>query len=519
MASPPYLLTPVPAADIKRGDGKYVDRFIQDYCRVTKQSLGGDAGTLIKMRPWQHNITSMVYARRADGRFRHRQALIGLPRKNGKSAIASSLGIYGLVMGQPGAEVYSCAVDKDQARIVFGVAKRMVEADEELSGEIRVYRDMMEYTSTGSIYKVLSSEAPTKEGLNPTVIIYDELHAAPTDELYDVMTLSQGSREDPLFISITTAGVKTDQTGQDSICYRLFQHGQKIAKHETEDDSFFMAWWGAPDGADYKDPEVWKAANPGYDDLIDPEDFRSQVGRVSENTFRTKRLNQWVESTEAWLPQGAWNACRNDREFVPGNRGVVLGFDGSSSGDSTALVAVSIDSEPQVRVLGCWERPTIPDQAAHWKVPRGEVKDAIRKACKEYDVREVACDEYIWQDALEELKDERIPIEVFPQTLARMTPATTRFYDRVMVQKIGHDGDPGLARHIGNAVLKHDTRGQRIVKDHKGSPRKIDLAVAAVMALDRADWWLTQPLPGSITYKDPFGVERSQLISETGFVW
>ncbi len=509
MASPPLVMTPVPAADVRRGDGKFVAEFVEQHCRITKESLGGHAGELLRLRPWQRNLCQAVYARRPDGRFRHRQALIGLPRKNGKSALGSSFGLYGLVMGSPGAEVYSCAADKEQARIVFGVAKSMVEADPDLAGIVKVYRDALEYAEAGSIYKVLSSEAFTKEGLNPTLVIYDELHAAPTDELYNVMTLAMGARVDPMLVAITTAGVKSDQSGGDSTCYRLWQYGKRVASGEVADPSFFMAWWGAADKADHKAEKVWAGANPGFGDLIDPEDFVSVVGKIEENDFRTKRMNQWVSSQRAWLPAGSWDACRNERAFVPGGRGVVLGFDGSRSGDTTALVAVTVDIEPQVRVLGLWEKPP-GDRHAEWKVPRGDVKDAIRQACRDYQVREIAADEYIWSDALEELGDEGLPVVIFPQTLSRMGPATQRFYEQVQAGKLGHDGNPALARHLGNATIKTDTRGQRLAKDAKDSPRKIDLAVAAVMAVDRAAFWLLEPLEGTID-----GVP----ISEVQFVW
>ncbi len=525
MAAKPLIMTPVPKADIMRGQGAIVTEFIQRFCRITKESLGGSAGTLLQMRNWQINTIGCVYARRPDGRFRHRQALIGLPRKNGKSAIGSSMGLHGLIMGDYGSEVYSCAADKDQARIVFNVAKRMVEMDPELSAIIKVTRDALEYTEKGSIYKVISSEAFTKEGLNPTVIVYDELHAAPTDELYNVMSLAQGSRKNPLMIAITTAGVKTDQTGQDSICYRLYQQGCRIAAARPEDvdyeqvfdPTFFMAWWGAKEGADYKDPKVWEDANPGYNDLIDPEDFSSVIKRVHENEFRTKRLNQWVSSVKAWLPQGSWDACRSDREFSPNSRGVVLGFDGSQNNDTTALVAVSIAAEPQVTLLGLWEKPRDIDK---WQVPREEVKDMIRKSCRDFrdaktPVREIACDEYIWHDALDELTTEGLPVVVFPQTLTMMAPATQRTYEMVVNRKITHDGNPTLKRHFDNCQLKIDTRGSRIVKDKHNSPRKIDSALATVMAIDRAAFWLSEPAEGEML--DAYG--NRHVISDIQFVW
>jgi phage terminase large subunit-like protein len=200
LASPPLWITTPPKEDVLHGEGIVVRDFFESRCRITKQSLGGKSGELLRMRPWQVNLNAMLYARRPDGRYRHRRALIGLPRKNGKSAVGSGYGLHGLLWAGDGAEVYSCAADKDQARIVFGVAKRMVELDETLSGIVKCYRDVLEVPETGSTYKALSSEAFTKEGLNPSLVVFDELHAQPNDELYDVMSNAFGARIDPLLV-------------------------------------------------------------------------------------------------------------------------------------------------------------------------------------------------------------------------------------------------------------------------------------------------------------------------------
>jgi phage terminase large subunit-like protein len=499
MACAPLYITDVSDDDRRRGDGLAVVEFQEQFCRVTKDGFAANAGELIKFRPWQHTLSAATYARRADGRRKHRRALIGLPRKNGKSAIGSGFALHGLLTGGNGAEVYSCAADKDQARIVFGVAKKMVELDEDLSGLITPYRDVLEVPTTGAIYKVLSSEAFTKEGLNPTTVIYDELHAAPNDELYDVMLNAFGARKDPFLIAITTAGVKSDSTGQDSLCYRMYQYGIKLCTGEESDPSFFFAWWGAPKDADPSLPQTWATSNPMYDDIIDPEDFASvyktHMAKGTINDFKTKRMNQWVTAAQAWLPDSAWPACQRDYTFAAPPKGIVLGFDGSKNGDSTALVAVTVEPDPKIDVIGCWERPTDKEAALNWRVPVSDVKEAIREACRKWNVREVACDEYIWVNDLEELADEGIPIVSFPQTAGRMTPATQRFYELVKNQRISHNGDPRLARHLGNAQIRTDNRGSRLQKDSKNSPRKIDLAVALVMAVDRAGWWFTQDDP------------------------
>jgi len=166
------------------------------------------------------------------------------------------------------------AAEKEQARIVFADAKRMIEASPELSAITKLYRDAVELPATGSVYRVLSAEAYSKEGLNPSATIFDELHAQPNRELFDVMSLAMGSRgRQSTLIAITTAGTRSDQTGSDSIAYSLYNYGKKIATKELEDDTFFMAWWEAPPEADHRRPETWAMANPGYDDICSAEDF------------------------------------------------------------------------------------------------------------------------------------------------------------------------------------------------------------------------------------------------------
>lgn len=482
----PRWVTPVSGGDIERGDGELYADFIETVCRVTKDSIAAPTGQLLKLRPWQRDFLGRLLARRPDGRLRHRQALIGVARKNGKSALGAGIGLAGLVLGPQGGEVYSLAADRDQARIVFGTARRMVELDPELSRILKVYRDAIEFQDTGSVYKVLSAEAFTKEGLSPTLSLFDEVHAQPNRELWDVMALAMGARVEPMLIGITTAGVKTDSTGQDSVCYGLYQYGKRVASGEVADPSFFMSWWEpANPNADHRDPATWREANPGFGDVVDPEDFESSVRRTPEAEFRTKRCNQWVSSAITWLPGGMWDACADPGREVPDHARVVLSFDGSRTGDATGITVTTVEEQPHLDVVELWERPL---DDPHWRVPRAEVKDRIREACRRWDVVEIAWDEYLWLDAAEELEEEGLPVAIFPQTMQRMGPATQRFYESVIDRTMTHSGDPRLARHVANAVLKRDSRGARIVKDKPDSPRKIDLAVCGVMGIERAAW-------------------------------
>lgn len=489
---PPRWLSKTTPAERRRGDGAQAVAFMNGLCRITKDSIAGQVGDLLVLRPWQRALLEALLARRKDGRYRHRQALVGIARKNTKSTLGSGLALHALVFGPEGGEVYSCAAEKEQAKIVFGAARRMVELEPELDELITCYRDAMEVPSTGSVYRALSAEAYSKEGLNPTLVLFDEVHAQPNRELWDVMALAMGARVEPLMVGITTAGVMADSSGGDSLCFELYKYGQQVARGELLDPSFFFAWWEPRVGvqADHTDPKVWQESNPGYDDLVSAEDFHATLLRTPENEFRTKRTNVFTQEQVAWLPFGAWDKCAA-RGSVPDGAEAILGFDGSFNNDSTALIVASCADPPHLDVVEVWENPG--DDA--WRVPIHDVEEAIRAACRRWQVREIVCDPYRWARSLQQLEAEGLPMLEYPQSPTRMVPATQRFYEAVMNRGLTHSGNVDLARHVGNAAVKTDTRGARIEKPRQGR-RKIDLAIAAVMAFDRA---ATPAPPAAVT--------------------
>lgn len=485
MAWPPQWLTPVPPDALEKGEGQLVIDFAEAFGIITKDSIAGRAGTQMQLRDWQKELIRHVFASDGEG-YRQRTNLILMPRKNGKSALGSLFGVYSLVLGARGAEVYSVAAEKEQARIVFADAKKMIEASPDLTEMTKLYRDAIELPATGSVYRVLSAEAYSKEGLNPSAVIFDELHAQPNRELFDVMSLAQGSRgRFSTLIAISTAGVKAGNDGKDSICYSLYQYGQRVARGETVDPTFFMAAWEAPPESDHRDPETWRLANPGFGDICDADDFASAVLRTPEPEFRTKRCNQWVSSAVGWLPTGTWEACEAELDLA--DKDYVIGFDGSFSGDSTVLVGATLEDEPQVFMIKAWEKDTsIHDDT--WRVDILEVENTIRDFVRDNPrVKEIVCDPYRWQRSMEVLAEEGYPIVEYPSTNARrMVPACAKFFDAVVDKRLKHDGNPLLARHLSNAVVKVDNLGPRIVKENRNSARRIDAAVAAVIAVDRA---------------------------------
>lgn len=206
--------------------------------------------------------------------------------------------------------------------------------------------------------------------------------------------------------------------------------------------------------------------------------------QVSDASWQRFWWNRPVSLQGSWLPQREWDQALDERD-IPDRVDVVLALDGSFNGDCTALVAIEVGARPHVVVAGLWERP---EGDTDWQVPILDVEEQIRACCLRWRVAEVTCDPFRWARTMQVLEADGLPVVEFPQSASRMTPATQRATDLVLNAGMTHDGDRRLTRHVSNAVLKVDSRGQRLYKEHKSSPRKIDLAVAMVMGLERAAW-------------------------------
>ena len=498
---PPAFLTLVDPEALNRGDGDYAADFAELFGSIGKDGIAGRAGQMLRLRDWQKELLRHLYARDSDGGFAARTALIGMPRKNGKSALSSAaIALYSLIAeGVQGAEVIVAAAEKDQARIVFGEAKRMVESSE-LSREVQLYRDSIYVPRTQSVLRVVSAEAYSKEGYNPSRVILDELHAHRDRSLYDVFSLAMGNRGGlAQMVAVTTAGLKSDISGGESVAYQLYQYGKKVASGEVVDPSFFMAWWEAPERSKHDDPEAWRIANPGFDDLVAEKDFASAVLTTPEAEFRTKRLNQWVNVKQAWLPPGAWeNLAKDDVRLEPGDE-YVIGFDGSWKNDCTAVVAIikprHEDDVYRVFRVASWERDLTDDDS--WVVDKQLVVNTVLDFARDNPgCVELVADVSFWQDEAYQWAQAGLPVVEFPQTLSRLVPATAKLYEGIMAGKIRHDGDPAIQRHLDNCILKMDSKGgSRLTKDYRNPRLKIDLAIAVLIAFDRASSAKLEPVP------------------------
>lgn len=484
------------------------ERFFERLLRHTK---GEWAGQPFELQPWQREIVREVFGwKRGDGTRRYRRVYIEIPRKNGKSTFAAGLALYLLFAdGEAGAEVYSAAADREQAGIVFSQAKLMVEASPALGRFAEIYKGSIVVPSTASAYKVLSSDVPTKHGLNAHGIVFDELHAQPNRELWDVLTTSVGSRRQPLIIAITTAGYD-----RESICWEQHEYARRVNAGIVDDPEMYAFIAAAEEEDDWTDEETWRKANPGYDVTVKGEYLRVEAGRAKQtpayqNTFRRLHLNQWTQQAERWLDMSAWDACAFavDEKRLEG-RECYGGLDLASSSDVAAfgLVFPPLEEEGVFEVLPFFwiPRENMIERARRDRVPydawvrdgwmrstEGNVIDLaficrdIVELGKRFNIREIAFDRWGAVQVSQTLAGAGFEMVQFGQGFASMATPTKELLRLVLGGKVAHGGNPPLRWMADNLVVTQDPAGN-VKPDKKKSREKIDGIVALIMALDRS---------------------------------
>jgi phage terminase large subunit-like protein len=467
--APPGL--PLDLGSLPESGGDRVIAFIHAYCKLPKGAKGNPAGRPIRLRAWQQEIVHGLF-----DDPRPRQALISVARKNGKTLLCAAVALYALLAdAEESAEVIVVSVNEGTAKVCFDLARRMIELDDRLSGIVQVFQNRIYHPASDSVMEFLPGSCRLLQGRNPSLSVCDEIHILDSD-IWDSMSLAGGTRTHPLTLGVST---QSGPENPDDLMGRLTAYGRAGG-----DPAFFYREYSAPDGCDLDDREAWRMANPMLNDTLAEEHLAALVKTTREPAFRRYHLNQAVSLTGRWLPAGAWAACQVPFA-IPNDVPVVVAFDGSYNNDATALIACTVDAErPHLEVAGYWE------PANGQPVDILAVEDAIRAACKRWQVLEVCADAYRWARSLEILDREGIAVVEYPQTGARMGPATAKFFEAVATQTISHDGDRRLANHLANAVLKQDARGARLAKPgNKHSLRRIDLAVCSVMAYDRACYY------------------------------
>lgn len=464
-------------------EGDRVQRFGERYIVQTKGIW--DAKPLIH-EPWQSDVVTELFLRDANtGRRVYREALIGIARKNGKSTLAAEIALYALLAsGEPGAEVYSAAASKEQAGIVFNQAKAFIEASPRLSDWLIPRRNYIECKRGGGIYRVLSSDAALQHGLNPYVVVIDELHAHRDPELYYALTTGQLARQDPLVVSITTAGYDMQ-----SICRQVYDHGKALSDggiKTMREERFFFKWYAAPDGARIDDREALKLANPSS--WIDLDDLIREGKRLPEHVFRRLHMNQWTSSEEAWIPTDAWANCIKPRIGIPAGGDVWIGMDLGVKSDTSALVLLHMREDKRAVV-----RSKIFTPPEGGVLDLSKVKAQIAEWATKYRIRGIVYDSWNAEAVAQELSDRGLNLIEFPMNNARTAPASARLRDAILNMRVLHNGDPEFTQHINAGQTRETERGWRLTKG-KGN-NVIDALIALMMVFSTADD-NSQPRPG-----------------------
>jgi phage terminase large subunit-like protein len=490
-------------------DQQSADRVRYFFARFLRHSKGTDfAGKPFTLLDWQWDrvIAPLFGWRSPDGTRRFRRCGVAIPKKNGKSTLLSGLGIYLLCGdGEPGAEVYSAAASRDQASIIYNESANMVRASPALSARIAPKDSKKEMTFGACIYKALSADVPTKEGLNIHALLFDEIHAQPNWDLWNTLRYGFAARRQPLLIWITTAGVY-DPT---ALGYTQWQDAKAIQESRAVDTSFLPCIYEADEADDWTSEEVWKRTNPSYGTTIPARDFAEALQSAKripseESIFRRYRINQWVRQESPWLPIAEWLACRASYTAKDLRRKKCIGgLDLASTTDIAALVLLFKDKDTRKHRLlpFFWlpsdaierrrrENKTRLDAWAHKqiKIVPGKTLDYsvlrqdINTLRETYQITDLAVDPWNATQLSTDLESDGFKVQYVRQGFASISAATKEFERLVLNQQIEHNGDPVLEWMIGNVAVEQDASGN-VKPSKRRSSEKIDGVAAAITAL------------------------------------
>lgn len=470
------------------------------------------AGRAIHLEPWQCFLLTTLFGWKAKaGNRRFRSAYVEVSRGNGKSTLLSGIGLFCLCADhEPGAEVYSFATTREQAKIVFGDAQTMARGNRALQEAygLEVTAHALYVPATNSTFQAKSAEGSTLDGLNTHLAIIDELHAHKKRDVFDVVETSLGKRRNSLMVSITTAGV--DRTG---ICYEQRTLVTKILSGSLQDESYFGIIYTLDPDDDWKSDEALAKANPNWGVSVRPEVIRALQAKAiatpsAENNFKTKHLDVWCNADVGWMDMKAWDACADESldESDFDGEPCWLGLDLASTSDITAKVKIfqrKIDGSSHYYLFGDYWLPRtaiergVNSQYQGWEylgylhVCEGpvtdfaEIRDSILEDCGRYSVQSVAYDPFQAVQLSKELSDDGVPMVLCKQTVANLSDPMKQFQALVLDHRLHFNGDPVLTWMVSNVVCHVDVK-ENIYPRKDAPENKIDGVVAGIMALSRA---------------------------------
>lgn len=478
-------------------------RWIEKYCTHVKGEWGGQP---LKLKRWQRDeiiLPLFGWKNRETGLRKYRRAFVFIPRKNGKSTLGSAIALYLLCAdGEPGAEIYSAASDRLQASIIHDTAKMMTLQNDELKKRLKVFQTSIVHESSGSFYRVLSSDAPRQHGKNAHGIIFDELHTQPNRELWDVLTTATGSRRQPLIMAFSTAGYD-----RETICYEQYDYAKKVRDGIIEDDTFLAVIYETDPDQNIDDEETWKVANPNMrislkEEYIRDEALRAMNEPAYENTFRRLQLNQWTASDVKWISDETW--MRNAGELslgLLGGKPCVCGLDLASRRDLSAFVML-FPVEGKYYVVPWFFVPELTAKertkkdginydlwikSGHIIETPGNVTDyafiraKINELAELHEIRSIGYDRWNASQLIIELQDDGLKCNPFGQGFASMSAPTKELEAQIYGGNLVHGGNPVMRWMCSNVMVVQDAAANIKISREK-SKEKVDGMVALVMA-------------------------------------
>ncbi|MBB4267603.1 terminase TerL endonuclease subunit [Roseospira visakhapatnamensis] len=498
-----------------------------------RHSTGEWAGQPFTLQPWQAFVVGALYGwQRGDGLRRFRTAYVEVARKNGKSVLLAGTALYALVADhEPGSQVYAAATTRDQARIVFGEAERMVDASPALRSRVTRTVNNLAVTATASWFRPLSADASKMDGLNVHFAAVDEVHEHPNAEIIQKLNTATGARRQPLIFEITTAG-----HDRHSVCRQHHEFSVKALEGSVPPeaaDSWFAFIATLDDGDDWTDPAVWIKANPSLGVTVKEDDLRRQIEEAREmpaqqNAIRRLRLNEWTEQVTRWLDMAVWEdggppvatdaadvkADLDDLEAALAGRPCYGGLDLARVNDLSAFVllfpptgdpdlgplaarwiAVCRFWVPEDDILRRARRDRVPydvwrDQGFLTATPGNAtdfafIEHEILALAGRFDLRELAYDRTFAGEIVQTLQQEGLSLIEFGQGFLSLAAPTAELERLVVSRSFWHGGHPVLRWNASNVAVRQDPAGN-IKPDKERSSERIDGIAALVNALGRA---------------------------------
>jgi phage terminase large subunit-like protein len=520
----PYRLLGDGSLERFETDGPKVIRWIERNCVLTKDRWRGKPFVMMQ---WQKQLLIDLFELAWDedlGRLRrrYRTAYIGVPKKQAKTELVAALAVYFLLgSGEPDPKIPVAAAADTQADLVFAAATAMIELSPTLKGRAQLFKkEILVPGESGSWIRRVPANGGKFDGQGTLAPIGDELHEWLTfnqRKMFGMLSGSTATREEPLQIYITTAGEDEGDEDDEYVApwLRMYRIGRRLESGETVDESFFFRWWMAPETRDYRDLDAYAdpSVNPSFGETVGRAFYASELTKRTSSEMRRYYFNQPVEAITAWLEPGAWEACQADIEWDP-KEPTWVGWDASTKRDSTAVVSIQWRELAGHRRLlvksKIWERPLAVDGRAleDWRVPRSEVLDYVVAEFETGNIVSCGYDPYFITWIVEELENRGLALVEVPQNDGRMSPGTQALYELITERVLAYKADAPLSRHVKAAKVRNSSRGQRLVKDPNGRGRKIDGAIALVLAITES--MEAAPVVEPAFYSFPMGEEEQE---------